>query len=371
MAGEDKNKPALVKPLTRWQRIGIAAGILAGVLLVAGTIFVWSGVYNISARAEHWTITDWLIATTRDQSIEASASGVVIPSDFRDGDRAALGREHVRSACIECHGAPGSENNPIYDHMLPEPPDLTYAADDYSAKELFWIVHNGMKYTGMPAWPAESRDDEVWSVVAFLEHLNQEGAAAFEPLPAAGQGETGEAVAQLENCVRCHGDADRPPLGTFVPVLHGQSRDYLVRALREYRDHVRPSGIMEPVAHEMTDTEITELASFYAELAPPARDWQFPENQVARGREIALSGLPEEDVPACMSCHGGNNADFPLLAGQPANYTSAQLRLWSEGGRSRSGYGAIMAEVAQRMSAEDIDAVSAFFASLAAEDAGQ
>ena len=53
--------------------------------------------------------------------------------------------------------------------MLPVPPDLGAAVPTWQPNELFWIVKNGLKYTGMPGWAAQGRDDEVWAVVAFLQ----------------------------------------------------------------------------------------------------------------------------------------------------------------------------------------------------------
>ena len=55
--------------------------------------------------------------------------------------------------------------------MLPEPPYLGGVVESWKPEQLFWIVKHGLKYTGMPSWPALSRDDEVWSVVAFLQRL--------------------------------------------------------------------------------------------------------------------------------------------------------------------------------------------------------
>ncbi|MFN2428348.1 MAG: cytochrome c, partial [Candidatus Binatia bacterium] len=55
--------------------------------------------------------------------------------------------------------------------MTPKPPDLRTVALTFDPEELFYIVKHGIKFTGMPAWPALERDDEVWAVVAFLRML--------------------------------------------------------------------------------------------------------------------------------------------------------------------------------------------------------
>ena len=55
--------------------------------------------------------------------------------------------------------------------MLPVPPDLSATVDEWTDAQLFRIVKHGIRFTGMPAWPTQTRDDEVWMMVAFLRAL--------------------------------------------------------------------------------------------------------------------------------------------------------------------------------------------------------
>jgi len=54
--------------------------------------------------------------------------------------------------------------------MYPQPPVLTDSAKEWSPGELFWIIRNGIKMSGMPSWPGLS-DDDLWNIVALLEKL--------------------------------------------------------------------------------------------------------------------------------------------------------------------------------------------------------
>jgi mono/diheme cytochrome c family protein len=54
--------------------------------------------------------------------------------------------------------------------MYPQPPVLTGSAKDWLQAELFWILRNGIKMSGMPSWPGLS-DDDLWNIVAFLQKL--------------------------------------------------------------------------------------------------------------------------------------------------------------------------------------------------------
>jgi cytochrome c553 len=261
--------------------------------------------------------------------------------------------------------------------MLPSPPDLSREVRDWEPEQLFWIVKNGLKYTGMPAWTAQSRDDEVWSLVAFLLKLpnlspEQYGELARgnakddRPDPAQlierGTGETALAV-----CARCHEDGTSPPTSQLVPKLAGLPAPYIELMLKDYAEGERHSGIMQPVTGELDPADRTKLAAFYAAMprVPDQTDTRSPSpEQIDRGRKIAHEGVPANGVPGCVSCHaGGAMATYPPLAGQNGRYMAAQLRLWKNGARGNSAQSKIMDPIAKRLSETEIDDVAAYFAS--------
>jgi cytochrome c553 len=234
-------------------------------------------------------------------------------------------------------------------HMLPVPPDLETRGQRWSDEELFWIVLHGLKFTAMPAWSTQERGDEVWSMVAFLRRLPSLDAEAYRALAGGGAG---------GSCAQCHGAEGTGPVSRFIPILHGQSEAYLTRALQEYRDGKRASGIMQPEAYALPDAEILRLARFYAGLSPPATTIQ-PGDQTA-GETIATAGIPAQNVPACLSCHSGTTP-YPILAGQPAPYLESQLALWRRGVRGNTAHGVIMAAIGSRLTAEQARAVAQYF----------
>ena len=73
--------------------------------------------------------------------------------------------------CVHCHGAPGVEWSKFSEGLNPGPPDLKDVADD-PAQEIFWVIKNGIKMTGMPSFgKIEVPDQEIWSIVAFVKKL--------------------------------------------------------------------------------------------------------------------------------------------------------------------------------------------------------
>jgi mono/diheme cytochrome c family protein len=74
--------------------------------------------------------------------------------------------------CPTCHGGPGVSWAKFSEGLHPDPPDLKDVVNDLSPSQLFWVVKNGINMTGMPSFAqAGAKDDEIWSIVAFLKKL--------------------------------------------------------------------------------------------------------------------------------------------------------------------------------------------------------
>jgi mono/diheme cytochrome c family protein len=81
-----------------------------------------------------------------------------------------MGVEHFAAHCAVCHGGPGVPKGHIGKGLYPVPPDLAQASKHLSDAEMFWVIKNGLKMTGMPSW-ADHSDEEIWATVAFLKKL--------------------------------------------------------------------------------------------------------------------------------------------------------------------------------------------------------
>jgi mono/diheme cytochrome c family protein len=91
-------------------------------------------------------------------------------------DVLAAGRAHWADHCATCHANDGSGNTIIGQNLYPPAPDMRLAVtQNLSDGELYYIIRNGVRLTGMPAWgnPAIKRDDESWHLVVFIRHLPQ------------------------------------------------------------------------------------------------------------------------------------------------------------------------------------------------------
>nr|CAD6438774.1 cytochrome c [Rhizobium sp. Q54] len=358
----------------KWARVAKILGVAAGALAVVGANFIWSGVYNVAASTDHLSVTTWLLERVREQSIATQSLGIDAPALDDDG-MIRLGASHYEGGCAPCHNRPGSEINPIVSGMLPSPPDLEEALEERRPESVYWIVQHGLKYTGMPAWPSQVRGDEVWAVTAFLDTLGDLPAGAYPDLAGLRRVQAIETDAGLGNssafqeCARCHENADLSTNGDRIPRLSGQPIEYLTRSLREYAQRRRPSGVMQPIAALLDEEEVRNFATYYSKLSvEPQQLDKEDEARFERGRLIAEQGVPEDDIPACNSCHSATSSrNFPRLAGQHAEYISVQLHLWQRGGRTGTTFGRIMAPIAQRLSSDQIADVAHYYQAISPE----
>ena len=122
-------------------------------------------------------------------SIEAFISGRVrrmgIPDTAREArnpltetpEVLAGAMEHFADHCSICHGNDGAGNTMIGRGLYPKPPDMAQPeTQNLSDGELYYIIQNGIRLTGMPAFGDESagtEDRESWALVAFIRHLPQ------------------------------------------------------------------------------------------------------------------------------------------------------------------------------------------------------
>jgi cytochrome c553 len=259
--------------------------------------------------------------------------------------------------------------------MLPSPPDLSVSMRPWTERELFWIVKHGFKYTGMPGWVALERDDEIWAVVAFLERLPTLDAESYRELALGGvrvEPRSGSELATSESnpeavsaCARCHGGEGEMPMSNLVPVLNAQPSDYLFAALKAYAEGKRRSGIMQPLAADLRDEDMRNLADYFAGLPLPQKEPRPADSAlIESGRKLAQEGSPEAGIPPCAACHGNPGGAAPRLAGQHTAYMAGQLRLWRAGHIPATAGAALMAPVARRLSDDQITALSAYFSSV-------
>ena len=149
------------------------AGMITAVvlLLVAAAAVVVTGSFDVAATKPPGALEKRLAGIALDRAVAKRApdrKNPLAPSP----ETLARGMAHYREMCVTCHGAPGVDASEIGEGLNPPAPDLTLARiQARSDGELHWIVSNGIRMTGMPAFGPTHKDEELWKMVAFLRHL--------------------------------------------------------------------------------------------------------------------------------------------------------------------------------------------------------
>jgi mono/diheme cytochrome c family protein len=150
----------------------VITGILIGWLLLAGVIglVVWSGSYNVAATSLPGKMEKKFAAFALNRAIQKRAP--VKSNPFTKPEDVRAGLVHYKENCLDCHGAPGVEESEFGQGLNPPAPDLTLPSMQRMRDgELFWVVSNGIRMTGMPAFSPTHKEDEIWKIVAFVRHL--------------------------------------------------------------------------------------------------------------------------------------------------------------------------------------------------------
>jgi cytochrome c553 len=208
------------------------------------------------------------------------------------------------------------------------------------------------------------------SGLAYASEQQPAPGAAAAPAPAkadAAKGatlyDTGDAARSLPACVSCHGAAGNSTISAN-PKLAGQIPEYVHKQLVDFTGPDRNQPVMTTYAKMLTDAEKRDVAAYLgAQKQKPGA--AKSKDTLELGRKIYRGGIADKGVAACASCHGATGAGLPIqyprLAGQHQDYTTAQLVAFRSGARKNS---LPMATIAKRMSDDEMKAVADYIAGL-------
>jgi cytochrome c553 len=190
--------------------------------------------------------------------------------------------------------------------------------------------------------------------------------------PISGDAQAGKALSAV--CSACHGAGGVGIAPTF-PNLAGQSATYLYVQLKTFKEGQRSDAIMGPMAANLADADMRNLAAYYASL--PAKPGA-PGAATSPGGKLFGNGDSARGIPPCQGCHGpggkGPRSDadvdaaaprpawstIPRLHGQSGTYVAKALHDFKTGARDKTSNAAIMHGVAKSLGDADIQAVADF-----------
>ena len=162
----------------------------------------------------------------------------------------------------------------------------------------------------------------------------------------------------------CHGKEGRATNAGYFPRIAGKPAGYLFNQLKNFREGRRRNQAMNHLLQHMSDDYLRDIAHYFAELDlpyPPAQPHGLSASEQQMAEHLVFKGAPDRNIPACVSCHGsrmaGRQPAMPGLLTLPADYLIGQLGAWRTGLRNAAAPDC-MAQVAQRLTPEEVGAVS-------------
>jgi mono/diheme cytochrome c family protein len=141
--------------------------VLSAALIVIGLMQ-----FSLTALAETGTLETHFAGSAKRLVIRRASRQGIPPRPVDATASVETGATHYGLDCSICHGVDGRSQMPAGRWMYPRATDLTsQQVQSYSDQELFWIIKNGIRFTGMPAFGKLETPDHIWGLVNYLRTL--------------------------------------------------------------------------------------------------------------------------------------------------------------------------------------------------------
>ncbi len=156
-------------------------GALAIIVVIGAAVFFFGGFYSVAATEQDPGPVAWVLVHVRTASVDHHATDRP-PGTLDDAATVRSGAHAFATrGCVSCHGGPGADWAKFSEGMNPGPPDLKDVVGELTPSQLFWVVKNGIRMTGMPSFGAIGvPDQEIWTIAAFLKKLPTVSDADFK-----------------------------------------------------------------------------------------------------------------------------------------------------------------------------------------------
>ena len=186
--------------------------LVAIVIVVTVVAFIWIGSRGISAKAQPGRVETAVARTMRGLAIPRSARDLANPT-AKSPEIIAEGMEHYADHCAACHANDGSGETEIGLGLYPKPPDMRKdATQSLTDGELFYIIENGVRLTGMPAWSTGTEEGKMatWHLVHFIRELPRLTPDQIEEMKALNPRSPAEVRQDLEEQKFLQGGSETP-----------------------------------------------------------------------------------------------------------------------------------------------------------------
>jgi mono/diheme cytochrome c family protein len=179
--------------------------LLFAVLILAlalGGLYVYGRGHGFSVRDQPTWMERTMARNARKIATPADAKDLKNPREQQTSDAIAEADEHFVEHCGSCHGIDGRGDTVIGKNLYPKVPDMSQPeTQQLSDGEIYYIISNGIRLTGMPSWGSEDRPEAIWDLVSLVRRLPKLSPEETQRLQKAAQeagGELGEQAPETE-----------------------------------------------------------------------------------------------------------------------------------------------------------------------------
>lgn len=208
----------------------VGLGLLIVVAITVGLAL--GGVFNVSARYDDPEWLGWFLHTTYHKSVASRADDITPPGHLGTRELILKGTRNFKNMCMTCHTPPGLSDTPVHQGLNPPPPRLTDLMQHKTEAEAFWVVKNGIRMTGMPAFGPTHEDEALWALVAFLKRMHNASPSDYQALISAAE----KQLPADDGHGHRHGNGSRPATDE-PPAQHQESGE---TAESTHKDHGHP-----------------------------------------------------------------------------------------------------------------------------------
>ncbi len=268
-------------------------------------------------------------------------------------------------ACVTCHNNATVTSDGVAGI---NPPDLAGQSPIYIKQQLEFFAagvrEGGARWKPMGYIASQLDDAEMEALAGWFSAQEPGAEIERQDLLANADLAAGEEVV-IRVCDECHTRLGIGSQAGDVPNLTLQNPQYLHQQLWKFREDIRPNSRMSQTTKQISEEDMANAAAYFGAAEPITVTREVDPDLVAAGEDIAQNGIPDEDVPACLSCHGAQPtseiAIIPRLLGQNRAYLQKRLDQFA-GLTGEDIYDlSPMPRIATRMTGEQREAVAAWF----------
>jgi len=152
------------------KRLALVVAVILPLLLIG--LLIAASQFSLSALNDPGRMETYLATKAKHWLVSRSAQGPLPKAPPNDRTSVAIGGIAFRGQCATCHGNEGRTPSEIGRWMYPRTLDLgSPEVQQWSDAELFWIIKNGIRLSGMPGFGKTRSDEEIWHMVHYVRSL--------------------------------------------------------------------------------------------------------------------------------------------------------------------------------------------------------